>query len=110
MHRRRLRSGAIVLVHTLHVVEEVVATREAVARHSTLAVPEVAKVWPGAMTMHAMRFPLVTEKACSRRELHADAGLLVAAERLQVRVDVFAVMDVRGYVRIGVGELTRSCT
>jgi len=95
LHRRRLRRGAIVLVHTLHMVEEVVATREAVTRHSSLAVPEVAQVWPGAVPMHTVSFPLVTEKACSRRELNTDTSLLVAAERLQVRVDIFAGIEIR---------------
>jgi hypothetical protein len=51
-------------VNSLHVVEEVVATREAVTRHRSLTVPEVAQVWPSAVAMHAMRFAFVAEEAC----------------------------------------------
>lgn len=82
-------------MHPLHVVKEVVATGEAMAGHSSLAIPEVAQVWPGAMAVHAVCFSLMAEEACSRRELHTDTSLLVAAERLQVRVDVFAIIEVR---------------
>lgn len=89
-----LSSGPIVLVHSLHVVEEVVATREAVTWHSALTVAEVAKVRPRAVTVHTVRLTFVTEEACSRGELHTDAGLLVAAERLEVRVNVLAVVGV----------------
>lgn len=71
-------------------VKEVVATREAVARHRSLAVSEVAQVWPSAVTVHTVRLALVAEKACSRRELHTYTGLLVATEGLEVRVDVLA--------------------
>lgn len=92
--RRWLSSGPIVLVHSLHVVKEVVSTRETVTWHSALAVAEVAEVRPRAMTVHTMCLTFVTEEACSRRELHADAGFLVAAERLEVRVNVLAVEDV----------------
>lgn len=79
-------------MHTLHVVKEVVATRKAVTRHGSLTLPEVAKVWPGAVAVHTMRLPLMAEKARSRRELHADASLLVATERLEVRINVFAII------------------
>jgi hypothetical protein len=105
LHRRRgLSSGPIVLVYSLHVVEEVVATGEAVTWHRSLAIAEVAQVRPRAVTVHAVSFTLVAEKACSRRELHTDTGLLVAAERLQVRVDVLAVGksdNVKGGMRKG---------
>lgn len=40
--RRRLGGWAIELVNTLHVIEQVVATREAMSRDGTLAVLEVA--------------------------------------------------------------------
>ena len=92
--RRRLCGGPVILVDTLHVVKEVVATREPVTRHGTLTIAEVAQVWPGSVTVHAMCLTLVTEEACSRRELHANARLLVAAERLQMRVHVLAVEGV----------------
>jgi hypothetical protein len=77
-------------VYSLHVVEEIVTTREAVTGHCPLAVPEVAQVRPSPMTVHTMRLTLMAEKACSRRELHTNAGFLVAAERLEVRVDILA--------------------
>ena len=91
MHeRRRLGGRSIVLMYSLHVVKEVVTAREAVAGHSSLTVPEVAQMGPSPMAVHTMCLPLVTEKACGRRELHTNAGLLVATERLEVRVDILA--------------------
>jgi hypothetical protein len=50
---------------------------------------------PGAVAVHAMSLAFVAKKASSRGELHADAGLLVAAEWLQVRVHKFATRTVR---------------
>lgn len=77
-------------MHTLHVVKEVVAAREAVSGDCTLAVTEVAEMRSCAVTMHAMGLALVAKEACSRRELNANASLFVASERLQVGVDIFA--------------------
>jgi hypothetical protein len=77
-------------VHALHVVEEVVATREAVTWNSTLTVTEVAEVRSCPVAMHAMSLTLVAEEASRRRKLNTDAGLLVATEWLQVRVHVLA--------------------
>jgi hypothetical protein len=77
------------------VVEEVVATRETVTWYSTLAVSEVAQVWPGTVAVHAMCFAFVAEKACSRGKLNTNTCLLVAAEWLEVRVDVLAIDCVR---------------
>jgi hypothetical protein len=51
-----------------------------------------------AMAVHAMSLTLMAEKASGRGELNADAGLLVAAERLQVRVHVLAEVEVRLYI------------
>ena len=112
LHRRRgLSRWAIVLVHALHVVKEVVATGEAVARHSSLTVPEVAQVWTSTVAVHTVRLALVAEKACSRRELHTNARLLVAAERLEVRVDVLAAKELEYTTHSSVTlSLTRSCT
>jgi hypothetical protein len=90
--RRGLSGGALELVNTLHVVEKVVAAREAVAWHCTLAVLEVAEVRPGTVSVHTVRLALVTEQARCGGELNADASLLVATERLQVRVDVLVVV------------------
>jgi len=81
--RRWLSSGPIVLVYSLHVVEEVVATREAVAWHSALTVAEVAKVRPRAVTVHTVRLTFVTEEACSRGELHTDEVFLLQRKGLR---------------------------
>jgi len=43
------------------------------------------------VAVHAMSLAFMTEQAGSRRELKTDARLLVAAERLQVRVHILAV-------------------
>lgn len=112
LHRRRRLCGrSIVLVYPLHVVEEVVATGEAMARYRSLTLPEVAKVRSGTVTVHAVRLTLVAKEACSRGELHTDARLLVAAEGLKVGVDVLAAWMVRWMCgeRVAV-RLTRSCT
>ena len=90
--RRGLSGGALELVDTLHVVEEVVAAREAVAWHSTLAILEVAEVRPRAVSVHTVRLTFVTKQARGGRKLNADASLLVATEWLQVRVDVLVVV------------------
>jgi hypothetical protein len=88
----RLSGGTLKLVDTLHVVKEVVATRKAVSRNSTLAVLEVAEMRPSAMSVHAVSLALVAQQASGGGELNANAGLLVAAKRLQVRVDVLVVV------------------
>jgi hypothetical protein len=89
-HRGRLGGGAIVLVHTLHVVEKVVATREAVSWDRTITVTEVTKMRSRTMAVHAVGLTFVTEKASSRGELKAKTSLLVATEWLQVRIHVYA--------------------
>lgn len=92
LHRWRWFCGrTVVLVDSLHVIKEVVPTREAMARHSSLTVSEVAKMRPGSVTVHTVSLSLVAKKACSRGELNTDARLLVAAEWLQMRVDVLAI-------------------
>jgi hypothetical protein len=63
--RRRLSSGAIVLMNTLHMIKEVVAAGETVTWYSTLAVAEVAQVRPGTMTMHSVSLTLVAQKTGS---------------------------------------------
>jgi hypothetical protein len=65
-------------------VKEVVAAGEAMAWYCSLTVAEVAKVRSRTVTVHTMSLTLVAKKTSSRRELHADTGLLVAAERLQM--------------------------
>jgi hypothetical protein len=44
------------------------------------------------MAVHTMGFTLMAKEASSRRELHTDARLLVAPERLQMRIDILAKM------------------
>jgi hypothetical protein len=77
-------------MHTLHVIEEVIAAGESVSWDRSLTISEVAEVGSGSMSVHAMCLPFVSEKASSRRELYTDTNLLVAAERLQVRINVLA--------------------
>jgi hypothetical protein len=101
-----LGSGAFELVNTLHVVEEVVATREPVSRHSTLTVLEVAEVRPSAVPMHTMRLTLVAEQAGSRGELHANASLFVATKWLKVRVDILVVVALQRCRFMGTSRLT----
>jgi hypothetical protein len=87
---RRLSGGAIVLVHTLHVVEKIVAAGKAVTWHSALTVAEVAEVRASTVAVHAVSLTLMAKEASSRRELNAHTGLFVATEGLQVRVNVLA--------------------
>jgi hypothetical protein len=92
-------------VDTLHVVKEVVATGEAMSRQSTLAVLEMTEVGPGTVTVHAVCLTLMAEQACSGRELNADASLFVAAEWLQVRVDVLVVVALQRCRLVGAARL-----
>jgi hypothetical protein len=98
-------SRALELVNALHVIEEVVTTGETMSRDGTLAVLEVAQVRPCAVSVHAVRLALVAEQACSGGELDADAGLLVATERLQVRVDVLVVVALQRCRLVGASRL-----
>lgn len=50
-------------MHTLHVVEEIVATGEAVSLDGTVTVTEVAEVRSCAVAVHAVGLALVTEQA-----------------------------------------------
>jgi hypothetical protein len=102
---RRLSSRTLKLVNTLHVIEEVVATRKAVSRDSTLAVLEVAEMRPSAMSVHAVSLALVAQQASSGGELNANASLLVAAEGLQVRVDVLVVVALQRCRLVGATSL-----
>jgi hypothetical protein len=72
------------------VVEEVVSARKTITWDRPFTVAEVAKVWARSVTVHTVCLPLMTEEACSGRELNADAHFLIAAERLQVRVNILA--------------------
>ena len=103
--RRRLGSRTLKLVDALHVVKEVVATGEAMSRHSTLAILKVTEVGPSTVTVHAVCLTLMAEQACSGRELNADASLLVAAEWLQVRVDVLVIVALQRCRLVGAARL-----
>lgn len=108
---RGLSGGTVVLVHTLHMVEEIVATGETVALDGTITVTEVAEVRSCTVTMHTMSFSLVAEQASRGRELDSHAGLLVATEGLQVRVDILAALLLVYPAALGMaGQLTHSCT
>ena len=92
-------------MNALHVVEKVVAAREAVARYSTLAILEVAEVRPSTMSVHAVRLTFVTKQAGSGGELNANAGLLVTAEWLQVRVNILVVVALQRRRLVGATRL-----
>ena len=53
------------VVHSLHVVEQVVPPWEAVARKSTLTASVEAEVWSVTMAMHAVSLALVAKQASS---------------------------------------------
>lgn len=87
-------------------VEQIVTTREAMTGYSTLTILEVAEVRSGTVSVHAVCLTLVTEQASGRRKLNTDACLLVAAERLQVRVDVLVVVALQSSGLVGATRLT----
>ena len=76
-----------------HVVVEVPAAGETVARDGTVASFEEAEVRVVAMAVEAVGFALVTEEAGVGRELELSvhAGGDLAAVGLEVRVKVFAI-------------------
>ena len=79
------------VVHSLHMVEQVVPPWEAIARKSTLAASVEAKVGSVTVTMHAVSLTLVTEQASRGGELLLGACFLPASEWLQVRINKLAV-------------------
>ena len=74
-----------------HVIVKVVAAGKAVARLGTFAVCVEAKIWLGSVTVHAMSLTLVSQKTGSGGKLDLVTSRVLAAERLQVRINVFAV-------------------
>jgi hypothetical protein len=80
-----------VIVHSLHVVEQVVPPREPVPRKTTLASSVEAEMRSVTVTVHAMGLAFVTEQASSGRELLLGAGILSAAEWLEMRINELAV-------------------
>lgn len=103
-------------MHSLHVVVKVVASGETIASEPTLTSRVEAEVRTVAVTVHAMCLALVAEQAGRRRELLLGAGLDLAAERLEVRVDELAIrvkLDQYGYGEHEGGRSrvhTHSCT
>lgn len=85
--------GGSVIVDSPHVVVEVPAAGETVARDGTVASFEEAEVRVVAMAVEAVGFALVTEEAGVGRELELSvhAGGDLAAVGLEVRVKVFAI-------------------
>lgn len=86
---RGLGSVVRVVVHTFHVVEEVVAAREAIARNATLTTRIETQVRTVAVTMHAMSLSLMAEQTGGGRELLLGTALTSTAEGLDVGVDKF---------------------
>lgn len=82
------------VVHSLHVVEQVVPPWEAIARKTALAACVEAKVRAVAVTVHAMSLALVTKQASGGGEFLLGACLLPASEGLQVRVNELAVKEI----------------
>lgn len=69
---------------------QVPAAREAISRDATLTAFVLAKVWFIAVSMHGVRFALMTKKAGSGREMEILASMELATVRLEVGVDKFA--------------------
>lgn len=86
-----LRWLILVVMDTLHVVEKIVSSWEAIARNATLASGVEAEVRPVTVSMHSVGFSLVAKEASSGRELLLGACLNLAAEWLQVGVNELAV-------------------
>ena len=92
--RSGLGSGAVVVVHTPHVVPEVPLPGETVAGDGALAALVGAQVRLLPVAVHGVGLTLMAEEAGSRRKPGILAALDLAAVRLEVRVDKFAAMGV----------------
>ena len=71
--------GASVIMHTLHVVEEIPATRKTIPGERAIALGKVADVWFVTMTVHSMGFAFMSEETCRGRELRFGAGCYLAS-------------------------------
>ena len=80
----------LVIVDALHVVEEIIPSREAIARSTAFTASVVAQMWSFAVSMHAVCFSFVTKEAGCGREFLLGARFHLAAERLEMRVDELA--------------------
>jgi len=81
----------LVIMHSLHVVVQVVATRKAVAGKATLTSRIEAKVRAVSVSMHAVGLALMTEQAGSGGELLLGTSFDLTSEGFEVRVDEFAI-------------------
>lgn len=74
----------------LHMVEQIVVPRKAIAWYRTFAVGVFAYVGSIAMTVETMCFALVAEEAGCRGEFDVGASVAPASKGFDVGVDVFA--------------------
>lgn len=81
----------LVVMDSLHVIEEIIPPRKAMARDAAFTARVEAQVWALAVAVHAMSLSFVPQQACRGRELLLGAGLHLATEGLQMGVDEFAI-------------------
>jgi hypothetical protein len=79
-------------VNTLHVVEQVVCSGESIVKARSFTVLEFAEDRLVSVTVESMGLAFVAEKAGSGREAVVVAVLMLAAEWLDVGIDVLAVI------------------
>lgn len=79
----------LMVMDSLHVVEQIVSPREAMTWDSSITALIVAKMWPVAVSMHPVSFSFMTEQACCGGKLLLGACFDLTAEGLEVGVDVF---------------------
>jgi hypothetical protein len=80
-------------VNTLHMVKQVVRSRESTVRAWSFTVLELAEERFVPMSVESVGFTFVAEKAGSGRETVVVAVLMLAAEWLDVRINVLAVIS-----------------
>lgn len=80
-------------MNTPHMVMEVPATGESVARNRSFTGWEMAEVGVFSVAMHAMCFSLMAEEASVRRKVGVNTLSNFAPVGLQVGVEIFAIKD-----------------
>jgi hypothetical protein len=80
-----------VSVNTLHMVKQIVRSRESTVRAWSFTVLELAEERFVSMSMESVGFTFVAEKAGGGGETVVVAVLMLAAEWLDVRINVLAV-------------------
>ena len=93
-----------VIVNTLHMIEQVVPSREPTARCAAVTARIVAQVRSFAVPMHAVCFSFVPEQTSSRGELLLGTRFHLASEGLQVRINELAVRRIRWLVYVDIFE------